>query len=276
MLNRNKDNEAVLPKVAHQDSKLSAADLACKAPCMIVSEVFTLAAGALSSLLCGLCECRPTPRQGAVPILLIHGSGFNQSEWLPLRAYLANDTRIGPTYTVNLGGLCWHDRSSSIHDLAVKRVLPVLERMFSESGGARQAILVGHSMGGLIAAEVAENLSKPGEILKVISICSPFWGAPIMEQAVKICPLQQTDQQMRVESPYLASLRLSILRKDQLGKGVCYYNIGCRMDLLVPGERAVLPLSQLQRCCNYDGIEGHYSVVLSPRVWQRVHKWMLE
>ncbi len=193
-----------------------------------------------------------------------------------MRAYLANDTRIGPTYTVNLGGLCWHDRSSSIHDLAVKRVLPVLERMFGESGGTRQAILVGHSMGGLIAAEVAENLSKPGEILKVISICSPFWGAPIMEQAVKICPPQETDQQMRVASPYLASLRLSILRKDQLGKGVCYYNIGCRMDLLVPGDRAVLPLSQQQRCCNYDGIEGHYSVVLSPRVWQRVRKWILE
>ena len=242
---------------------------------MIVAELLTLVAGAFSSVLCGLCECRPAPRTGATPILLIHGSGFNQSEWLPLRAFLATDPNIGPAYTVNLGGLCWHDRKSSIHDIAVDRIRPALELMFRDTG-VRKAILVGHSLGGLIAAEVAENVAEAGEILKVISICSPFLGAPILEHAVKVCPSQETDQQMRVGSQYLQELGAGILRKDQLGKGARYYHIGSRMDALVPGNQAVLALSHEQRCCIYNGIEGHYSVVLSPRMWRQVYEWILE
>ena len=242
---------------------------------MVASELLTLVAGVFSSVLCGFCEFRPAPRTGAIPILLIHGSGFNQSEWLPLRAFLATDPNIGPTYTVNLGGLCWHDRSASIHDIAVNRIHPILELMFRDTG-ARKAILVGHSLGGLIAAEVAETVAKSGEILKVISICSPFHGAPLLEHADKICPSRETDQQMRDGSPYLQALRTGILHKDQQGKGARYYHIGSRMDALVPGNRAVLALSHAQRCRIYNGIEGHYSVVLSPRVWRQVCEWILE
>ena len=249
--------------------------LACVAPCMVASELLTLVAGAFSSVLCGLCECRPAPRTGAILILLIHGSGFNQSEWLPLRAYLATHPRVGPTYTVNFGGLCWHNKSSSIHDIAVDRILPVLELMFHDTG-ARKAILVGHSLGGLIAAEVAEKVAKSGEILKVITICSPFLGAPILELAAKVCPAQRTDQQMRVGSPHLQALCAGILHKEGQDRGACYYQIGSRMDVLVPGNHAVLPLCDEQRRRVYDGVEGHYSVVLSPRVWRQLREWILD
>jgi pimeloyl-ACP methyl ester carboxylesterase len=242
---------------------------------MVASELLTLFAGAFSSVLCGFCECRPAPRTGALPVLLIHGSGFNQSEWLPLRAYLATDPRIGPTYTVNFGGLCWHDKSSSIHDIAVDCIMPVLELMFRDTS-ARKAVLVGHSLGGLIAAEVAENVAKSGEIVKVITICSPFLGAPIMEHALKVCPSKETDQQMRVGSPYLQAVCAGILHKDAQGKGTIYYQIGSRMDVIVPASHAVLPLSHEQRRRVYNGPEGHYSVVLSPRVWRQVCEWILD
>ena len=215
-------------------------------------------------------------------MLLIHGSGFNQSEWLPLRAFLATDPRIGPTYTVNFGGLCWHDKSSSIHDIAVDCILPVLELMFRDTG-ARQAVLVGHSLGGLIAAELAERVAKCGEIVKVITICSPFLGAPILEHALNVCPSQETDEQMRVGSAYLQAVCAylqavcaGILHKDARGKGTSYYQIGSRMDVIVPASRAVLPLSHEQRRRVYNGPEGHYSVVLSPRVWRQVCEWILD
>jgi hypothetical protein len=81
---------------------------------------------------------------------------------------------------------------------------------------------------------------------------------------------------MRDGSPYLQALRTGILHKDQQGKGARYYHIGSRMDALVPGNRAVLALSHAQRCRIYNGIEGHYSVVLSPRVWRQVCEWILE
>lgn len=242
---------------------------------MAATELLTLVAGAFSSLLCGLCECRPAPRTGAIPVLLIHGSGFNQSEWLPLRAYLATDPRVGPTYTVNFGGLCWHNKSSSIHDIAVDRVLPVLELMFQDTG-ARKAILVGHSLGGLIAAEVAEKVAKSGEIVKVITICSPFLGAPVLELAAKVCALQRTDLQMRVGSPHLQALCAAIAHKEAQDTGARYYQIGSRMDVIVPGQYAVLPLSREHRRRVLNGVEGHYSVVLSPRVWRQLHEWILD
>ncbi len=119
-------------------------------------------------------------------------------------------------------------------------------------------------------------LLKLGRFLKVISICSPFLGAPILEHVVKVCPSQETDQRMRVGSQYLQELGAGILRKDQLGKVARYYHIGSRMDALVPGNQAVLALSHEQRCCIYNGIEGQYSVVLSPRMWRQVYEWILE
>ena len=242
----------------------------CLAPLMVVSEVLTLGAGLFSTVLCGRCECRPSPRRGEVPILLIHGSGFNQSEWLPLRGYLAADGRVGPLYTVNYGGLLSGDKTASIQDLARMHIMPKLEEMFQDTR-MRRAILVGHSLGGLIAAEVAERLSAPGEVTKVITLCSPFFGVPLLEYC---CVSSVTDEQMREGSTYLMALRLGIQEKERRGEGPLYYNLTSELDLIVPSGRAVIATDRA-RVRVLGGIEGHWGIVLSPRVWRQVKEWIL-
>lgn len=242
----------------------------CKVPLMVVSEGLTLVAGVISTVLCGKCECRPPPRRGEVPILLIHGSGFNQSEWLPLRGYLGMDGRVGPVYTVNYGGLLSGDKTASIHDLAVTHIMPKLEEIFRDTR-MRRVILVGHSLGGLIAAEVAERVAGVGEVIKVIAICSPFHGVPLLEYG---CVSSVTDEQMRVGSTYLMALSLSIQEKEARGAAPSYHYITSELDLIVPSERAALSTDQA-RVRVFGGIEGHWGIVLSPRLWRQVKEWIL-
>lgn len=97
----------------------------------------------------------------AVPLVLLHGFGANAAAWNMVRPYL--DGR--PVLTPELPG---HGREPAL-------ALPSLEALAEavlgqiEESGARECDLVGHSLGGAVAAALTANLSVRVRSLTLIA-----------------------------------------------------------------------------------------------------------
>ena len=250
-------------------TRCSSISLLCRYPLMIASEGVAAIAGLVSTALCGWGERFPSPRPQGVAVLWLHGSGFNQSEFGGVLLDQIFDDRLGPFYTMNYAGLLSGEKGATIQDYA-KKVEVKAQAIFQETG-VRRVILVGHSLGGLIAAEVAERLLPREEVVKVITICSPFGGVPILDSCCETTP---TDTQMKVGSPYLLELTSRIRDRELRREGVSYHHITSRLDLIVPPERAGA-VRDKTKWCIFDGIEGHWGIIASPRVIREVKSRIL-
>ncbi|MBP9841495.1 MAG: alpha/beta hydrolase [Simkaniaceae bacterium] len=264
--------EALVPTMALTErGVINTASLVVRVPLMIASEGLTLILGLISTALCGRSEASPDLRKRGVAILMIHGSGFNQSEWLPLKGYLAADQRVGPIYTVNYAGLLSGEKGARIRDYALHKIMPKIREIFSETG-REQLILIGHSLGGLIAAETAEWLLRRDQVVKVVTICTPFKGVPLLNYC---CVSKATDEEMQEGSTYLSALSLQIQSREARGEEIPYHHIVSRTDFLVPAERGGIAKDP-SKWRVLDGIEGHWGVVLSPRVWMEIKRAILK
>ncbi|MEA2227288.1 MAG: hypothetical protein QOF04_918, partial [Solirubrobacteraceae bacterium] len=125
-------------------------------------ETVTVGAGTLRFLRHG---------EGGEPLVLLHGFGGDLNNWLFNTEALAADRAV---YALDLPG----------HGGSVKAVgdgdLPVLVdavRAFLDSQGIERAHLAGHSMGGLVAAQLA--LAEPDRVLSLALIAPAGLGEEI-------------------------------------------------------------------------------------------------
>ena len=91
-------------------------------------------------------EWRPTPGTAA-PVILIHGAGGTHQHWL----YQVRDLPASPTIALDLPG---HGRSEGKGRDSIAAYGDWIVD-FLDAAGIEQAVLVGHSMGGGIALDVA-------------------------------------------------------------------------------------------------------------------------
>ena len=108
-----------------------------------------------------------------MPVVLIHGYTDNARDWVPLIPYLSKKFRL---IVVDLRG---HGRSSkpdccyTLPDFAYDIVLLL------DSLGVRQADIVGHSLGSMIAQTFAESWPEhTGKVVLISSTGGPPRGAP--------------------------------------------------------------------------------------------------
>jgi pimeloyl-ACP methyl ester carboxylesterase len=69
-------------------------------------------------------------------------------------------------------------------DVNVSRLDQLIEEARSKEG-VKQVILLGHSMGGLLARDYITDSSRAEKVAQVISVGSPYWGAPILAYAMR-------------------------------------------------------------------------------------------
>lgn len=89
---------------------------------------------------------RPVPEAGP-PVVLVHGAGGTHQHWL----YQVRDLPGSPTYAVDLPG---HGRSVGPGRDTISAYGDWLVTFF-DAAGLDRAVVVGHSMGGAIAQDVA-------------------------------------------------------------------------------------------------------------------------
>lgn len=121
-------------------------------------------------------NCRPTQKHPR-PVVLLHGTGMNGlNTWSTLAPALRMQGYcvFAPTYGARseaptIGGL------RGLHGDASLEVAAFVDEVRQRTG-AEQVDLVGHSLGGPVAAHVAKSL-RPGDVATVVFVAS-YWMRP--------------------------------------------------------------------------------------------------
>jgi pimeloyl-ACP methyl ester carboxylesterase len=146
------------------------------------------------------------------PVILLHGFGACAYTWRHLIPPLAADHRV---FTLDLKGHGYSDRPADGHYALADQAEMVAD--FIQRQGRRDLVLMGHSMGGVIALMTYLKLrdADPGRINKLVLIDSPGYPQklPWSLRLVKIPGLNRVLS--RLLSPRFASAL--VLKK-------CYYN----------------------------------------------------
>ncbi len=210
-------------------------------------------------------------KKDKVPILLLHGSGFNESQWIWGKFFLRNKD-YGSIFSVSYDALITNDPKKGIDDCAMGKVRDKILQIQKLTGQA-EIILIGHSMGGLIASYYAERLAKQDgtNIRHVISIASPWQGTPVIKQLLTKKHKEKRYLQMSPNNAFREKLIQDALHSEKTGKRT-YYTIGSKADLLVP-----FPGSHLsgdlphQYTFSRNALLG---LVVFPQVWKQIHLWL--
>ncbi len=134
----------------------------------------------------------PEPAPASLPVLLLHGIGCNAAVWTSMRRYLEREG-LGPVYALSYG-----PPFASIEFFApqVARKIAQIER----DTGAAQVVIVGHSMGGLVARTYIRRYGG-ARVRRLITLGTPHAGS-------RHAYLMSGDSlvEMRPGSAYLAAL----------------------------------------------------------------------
>lgn len=244
--------------------------------------------GALGLLALSFLKINFNPSEAAViknkpAILLLHGSGFNDIEWIIGRQFISK-TAYGAIFSMNYDGLICNDNSLGIEDYAGGKVRREIQRI-TQLTDHKEIIIIGHSMGGLIAGYYAEHFSSLDGIMAnhVISIATPWHGSPIINFSWKVSKnlLHQTKKHRQMstvggteENP---TFRQDLITRciDSEKQGIRkYYSIWSIGDFVVPDFNG--RLNELSdRTASFDHL-GHYAIVVWPGVWAKINDWLRE
>ena len=175
------------------------------------------------------------------PLLLIHGYGCSRAAWWWHRRRLEADG--WPVATLNLEPI--YTSIESYVDAVAQRVDQVLA-----ATGAPQVILVGHSMGGLVARAYLRRHGA-GKVLRLVTLGTPHGGSELARLG-----FGENARQMRAGSDWLSALANEQLVVDTLA-------IYSRHDNYVMPQRNLELTGASVLTTN--GV-GHLAMLYSPRV----------
>lgn len=193
--------------------------------------------------------------KGGTPILLVHGYSHNQTAWIFFR-WILERMGVGPLYTLNL-----YPPFASIEHFAqlVDKKAQEIER----KTGLKELILIGHSMGGLVSAYYAENISPPQKVRCIVTIGSPLHGTQMTAFGFGQCIFE-----MAPNSTFSQNLRKKI--KDS---SIPYHFVASRSDnIVIPWESALLDEEHKSSLVLQH--HGHLRLLISPKVIRQVAIWV--
>jgi len=216
---------------------------------LFLTEVWTLGASWPLMAFHRLLMRNPPPNRSAHPVLLIHGVLVNDGVWFLLRRGLER-RGIGPIYTMTYG-----PPFADIEHFAEQ--LDAKVNQICSATGARQVVLVGHSMGGLVARAYLRRFGA-SRVEKLVTMGTPHhgsflaWGFPGRDL-----------EQMRPGNAWLAALN----RDETNPAPVPITSIWSRHDSMVA------PQASSQLACAHNvaviGV-GHNAMLIDEEVIERL------
>lgn len=182
---------------------------------------------------------------GAVPVILLHG--FSLTPWTLVLIWLRLRSR-GPLHFLD-----FHPMLGGIDTFAVQ-LGELVDRVAGSGPGAGPVDVVGHSMGGLIAARYM--IGHPGRVRALVAIGTPFHGTRLWAMSVGRCL-----PQMRPGGPFLREI-LEHPAFPGRTRVTCIYSDFDQVVLPWRSSRLELPGV---RNVALSGL-GHVALLLSPRV----------
>ena len=136
----------------------------------------------------------PPPAPCELPVLLLHGVMCNAGVWHPFLRWF-RERGIGSVYALSYG-----PPLASI-DVFAEQAAEKIDAMLADTG-ARQAIVVAHSMGGLVMRAYFRRYGG-GKVARLVTIATPHEGSMHAWLA-----LGQSVSQLRPRNAWLAELGL--------------------------------------------------------------------
>lgn len=206
---------------------------------------------------------RSTAREGlgsgGVPILMIHGYKHDAGAWHFHRPYLVREGH-GPIFVMDLGGPL-----QSIEEYA-HDVKEQADKIF-EMTGTRDLILVGFSMGGVVAAYYAVHLAPKESLKGVMTVGSPLEGTKMAIFAEGACA-----EQMRYRTPFITALKEGIAANESIP----FCHIGSFSDPTIRPVSSAWTIEGRSQIITLEGL-GHlsllYSEVVSKTMSSCLHSW---
>lgn len=187
-------------------------------------------------------------QSGHPPVILLHGLFQNRSclFWLQFRLRSA-----GYLQTISLGTPPWRDMETLTESL-VKKVDELRIKLKVD-----KVILVGHSMGGMIARNYVQNRGGATHVHGMVTLGSPHHGSKLAPFAIS--PMGRA---LLPGSEFL--IKFNSVAWPEQAKAVSIYT---RYDnIVLPAESAKMPGAQV---VELDGM-GHTSLLFHPRSLQAV------
>ncbi len=212
---------------------------------------------------------------GKTPILLLHGSNFNESQWIIGRLFL-NKPHYGSVFSLSYDGWITNDANRGIEDYAGGKIREEIKRIKALTK-SDELIIVGHSMGGMVGSYYAEHFAEQDgvRVEHVISIASPWRGTPTLGCVEKISRYFSAKRfsQMSLNSDFRKNLVEKALTSERLHQRK-YYDILSTTDYAVPHRSGSLTENPGRQ--SFYSTLGHIAIVAVPSVWQKVNVWLEE
>jgi pimeloyl-ACP methyl ester carboxylesterase len=188
---------------------------------------------------------------GSLPVLMIPGIYCNAAVWWWMRRRLSGSGLR--TVAINL-----EPPLASIDDFA-EQLAEHIERVCADTG-AEQVVLLGHSMGGIVARAYLKRFGDRGRVTKLIALAAPHHGSELARLAIGA-----DGRQLRRGNPWLARLN----ETEREPSPVPLVSLFTWQDNFVAPQHS----SMLAHATNValEGM-GHFSLLFSGEVAQRVHE----
>jgi pimeloyl-ACP methyl ester carboxylesterase len=191
----------------------------------------------------------PTDVLSRRPVLLVHGWVHNRSAFLLMQHGLRR-AGLGPIQTYE------YPSFSGDLDAIAHRLAPVVEDLVAQADG-RSCVLIGHSMGGLVARQYVQELGGHRHVDTVVTMGTPHRGT--LSAYLGIGPAVA---QCRPGSLYLR--RLERTARPGPTRWIAYYS---DLDFMItPAVSAKLTHPALGATNVRVRDTGHLSMLLSPSV----------
>ena len=183
------------------------------------------------------------------PVILIHGWVHNRSAFVLMQRALRR-AGLGPLHTFEYPSI-----TSDLNDVA-HRLAPVVEEIVTHAG-AGSCVLIGHSMGGLVARQYVQGLGGDQVVDTVVTMGTPHRGT-----YTAWLGYGRAVEQCRPGSDYLR--RLEETARPGLARWIAYYS---DLDFMVtPAVSAKLTHPALGAANVRVRDIGHLSLLLSRSV----------
>jgi len=188
----------------------------------------------------------PSPNH-QTPILLIHGYLHGSSGWLYHRHRFKKEG-FESVFTINLGSPF---ATIEHHAETVQKMVEEIAHIT----GQREIILIGHSMGGLVASYYASEMAR--SVTHVITLGSPLEGS-----FTGYLNLGKDAVEMRYRSPFIMRFREGLKKINH----VKFLHIGSYCDeLVIPASSAII--KDLPHHENVQFHVGHVAFLYSPHTF---------